>query len=312
MKKKKNTEEEGPKKTSLYTIKLTSEQMEKLGELLDQRGWFFYDVAYSQFAFKSDQVNVVGYKSGKLVVQGKKTEEFVRDIVEAEITLDAQLGYDEVHHPEWFEAHAGLDESGKGDVLGPLVVCTVIADGNMVREWMDQGIKDSKRISSDASIKKLAKIIASTKGVVYKTGYANMRKYNELYDRFKNLNRLLGWFHYKALEDALARKSVKWGMLDQFSKQPIVQKYIKQPQFELRMQTKAEADPLVAAASILARAVYVDQMEKLSEKCGEDLLKGASSAVKDQLGRIISKHGPDALGDYAKLHFKTCKEVLAG
>lgn len=308
--KKKGKSTDVPKKQNLYTIKLSNEQMDELGDWLDDRGWFFYDVAHSLFAYKGDQVNVVGYKSGKLVVQGKKTEEFVQDILETHVTKTPVLGYDEVNNPQWFESHAGLDESGKGDIFGPLVVCTVIADGKMVKYWMDQGIKDSKRITSDKSILKLAKIISETPGIVFKTGYARMSKYNELYDKIGNMNRLLAWFHAKALEDAFNRKPVKWGLLDQFTKQPLVQRQFQADNFELKMQTKAESDPVVAAASILARAVYVKQMDKLSEECGFELKKGASAEVKKLLYKVVDKHGLEALGNFAKLHFKPCQELL--
>ena len=101
-KKSKQAEDAGPKAKTLYTIKLDDEQMDQLADYLEsgQKGpWFHYDVAYSLFAFKGEQVNVVGYQSGKLVVSGKKTEDFVRDILEAEITGDPRLGYDEVHKP---------------------------------------------------------------------------------------------------------------------------------------------------------------------------------------------------------------------
>ena len=93
------------------------------------------------------------------------TQDFVQDVLEPEIILVAELGYEEVHHPEWFEAHAGMDESGKGDLFGPVICATVIADGDMVRQWMDAGIKDSKKIS-DGQIVRLEKVILKTKGVV--------------------------------------------------------------------------------------------------------------------------------------------------
>ena len=297
----------------MYTIKLTPEQMEKLDGILKMRDWFEFDVQHSQFAYKWEQVNVVGYKSGKVVVQGKKTEEFVQDILEAEVTYDPQLGYEEVHNPEWFEPHAGLDESGKGDFFGPLIATTVIADEAAVRSWMDEGIKDSKSVSSDRAIKGLAAKIRKTPGVVIKTTFAGMPKYNELYHKFdSNVNKLLAWFHARACMDALAEKQVPWGLLDQFSKQPLVQNQIKGKvgDFDLQMRTKAESDPVVAAASIIARSVYVNQMEKLSEQAGIQLPKGASAAVKEAAKHIISQQGPSALRNYAKMHFKTASEVL--
>ncbi len=131
-----------------------------------------------------------------------------------------------------------------------------------------------------------------------------------LYNKFGNLNKMLAWMHAKAVENALAEKHVSWGMLDQFTKQPLVQRQLDIPNFELKMQTKAESDPVVAAASIIARATYIYAMGKLSEESGIKLKKGASAEVKNQAVEICKKFGKDALSKYAKMHFKTAKEAL--
>lgn len=312
-KKSKQPEDEGPKKKSIYTIKLNDEQMDKLADLLEEKGggaWFPYDVAYSLFAFKGEKVNVVGYQSGKLVVAGKNTEDFVRDVVEAEITGDPRLGYDEVHNPEWFTLHAGADESGKGDLFGPLVTACVVADGDMVRHWIELGVADSKKLT-DGSILKLDKEIRKTKGVVIKTAFARMQKYNELYNKFdRNLNKLLAWYHGKSLNQALDERPATWGLLDQFTKQKLVDAYVKERKdFNLVSRTKAESDPVVAAASIIARAVYVREMKRLSDEIGEPLLKGASAMVLAQAKKIVKEKGAAALKDFAKMHFKTAYEA---
>ena len=67
----------------------------------------------------------------------------------------------------------------------------------------------------------------------------------------------------------------EWGLLDQFTKQPLVQKYVKDRDFDLQMRTKAESDPVVAAASIIARATWLDQMKKLEELAGHKIPKGS-------------------------------------
>ena len=302
-------EDTGPKLKTIYTIKLNDAQLDQLADYLEagKKGpWFHYDVAHSLFAFKGDKVNVVGYQSGKLVVSGKKTEDFVRDILEAEITGEALLGYEEVHNPEWFELHAGCDESGKGDLFGPLVTACVVADGDMVRQWIELGVTDSKKLT-DSSILKLDKAIRQTKGVVFKTAFARMPKYNELYIKFdRNLNKLLAWYHGKSLLQALDQRAAPWGLLDQFTKQKLVDAYIKdRKDFKLISRTKAESDPVVAAASIIARAVYVREMKRLSEQFGEPLLKGAGGKVLAQAKQIVKDKGEEALSEYAKLHFKT-------
>lgn len=305
------SQEPKPKKKTLYTIELNPEQMEQVRVFCDKQLWMFYAVDHALFAFKGNGVNIVGYKSGKLVIQGKNTEDFVTYVLEGQVTQKALLGYDEVHHSEWFEPHAGLDESGKGDLFGPVVSACVVADGDMVREWMEAGIKDSKNITSDKAILKLEKVIRSTKGVVVTTTFANMTKYNALYEKFgKNMNKLLAWFHAKSLEEALKKKRVPWALLDQFTDKPLVQAYFKDDPIDLRMRTKAESDPVVAAASIIARATYIKQIEKLSETCGESLSKGVSAKVKQQAAQIVQKLGASALGEYAKLHFRTSAEIL--
>lgn len=305
-----------PKKISSYTIKLDDLQMEMVRQYCEKRCWISFDVAYARFAFKADhlRVNVTGYESGKLVVAGKGTEDFVRDVIEAEVTGEAKLGYDEVLHPDWFEPHAGLDESGKGDFFGPVVVATVIADKEAIDGWRKAGVMDSKRVA-DASIIKLNKLIRGTKGVVVKTLFCGMPKYNELMlRRGANLNSLLAWQHATALEQALNEKRVPWGLLDQFTKQPLVQRELKKKgvkDFDLRMRTKAEEDPVVAAASIVARAEYVKIVGSLSRRFGANLQKGSSSPlVKEQAREIIKKFGARALGDFAKLHFRTAHDVV--
>ncbi|MGZ0654515.1 ribonuclease HIII [Coraliomargarita sp. W4R53] len=312
-KKSKSIEDEGPKKKVMYTIKLDNEKMDQLADLLEAKTggvWFPYDVAYSLFAFKGEKVNVVGYQSGKLVVSGKNTEDFVRDILEAQITGDPRLGYDEVHNPEWFTLHAGADESGKGDLFGPLVTACVIADGDMVRHWIELGVADSKKLT-DNSILKLDKEIRKTKGVVIQTAFARMPKYNELYNKFdRNLNKLLAWYHGKSLNQALDERPAPWGLLDQFTKQKLVDAYVKdRKDFNLISRTKAESDPVVAAASIVARAIYVREMKRLSDEIGEPLIKGASGKVLEQAKKIVAEQGAGALSNYAKMHFKTAYEA---
>lgn len=311
---KKKTKSGEPEKKVLasYTVKLDDAQMDKLDAYCDHHIWEKFDVDHARFAYKHKlkKVNVTAYKSGKVVIAGKGTEEFVVDVLEAEITMDPRLGYEEVHNPEYFEAHAGMDEAGKGDLFGPLVTACVIASPEAIRGWRKDGVRDSKSIT-DSRIGQLDKKVRATDGVVIEVAYCSMERYNELMAKpGANLNKLLAWLHAKALVKALAKKRVPWGMLDQFSKRNLVGQYFKDKEFDLRMQTKAEADPVVAAASIVARAEFLRHMKKLSEQAGEELLKGASRMAKDQGKRLVEKMGPEALGKFAKLHFKTSKEIL--
>ena len=305
-----NSGGEERKKKSMYTLKLQGDQLDKLGQALSSRGWPTREVQYARHAFDGDQVKVVAYESGKLVVQGRGTEDFVTNILEPEVTGEILLGYEEVNNPEWFEPHAGLDESGKGDLFGPVVTACVIGDGDMVRSWMEAGIRDSKTIT-DGAILKMAKHIASTKGVVIKTAFTGMLKYNELYGKFgDNLNKMLAWLHGRALNDALELRKPAWGLLDQFSKQPLVQKYVEGTGFDLQMRTKAEEDPVVAAASVIARATWLQQMKKLEELAGRSIPKGSGAQAKEVATQLFKQFGEERMGEFCKMHFKTAYEAM--
>lgn len=314
MSKKPAAADDAPKKLSTYTLKLDDGQMEKLHAILRARGWPTTEVAYTRFAFKGTDCNVTAYTSGKVVIAGKGTEDFVLHTLEAEVTQAPKLGYDDVLHPEWFEPHAGLDESGKGDFFGPVIAATVIADRAAIEGWIKAGVRDSKKIV-DGQIVKLDELIRHTPGVTVKTAYCGMPKYNEIMAKpTANLNRLLAWLHATALSQSLAAHWVPWGLLDQFTKQPLTQRELAKKgvqNFDLRMRTKAEEDPVVAAASVVARAEYVRQMHALSVRFGAKLQKGCSAQVKTQAAEIINKFGARALGDFAKLHFRTAYEVVS-
>jgi ribonuclease HIII len=300
-----------------YTVKLDADQIKKLGAILSARNWLPFAVDYAAFAYKDEGVNVIAYNSGKVVAAGKRTEEFVQNILEAEVTCEARLGYDEVWHPEWFEHHAGLDESGKGDLFGPLVTACVVATGEMISQWRDLGVRDSKAIASDKAVLALEREIRKTPGVVIKVMWAGMEKYNDLYPKFgSNLNKMLAWYHATALADCLTRikesggEPPAWGLLDQFCKTPLTQTELRKRgiKFDLRMRTKAESDPVVAAASIVARAAFVRAVAELSRAAGEPLPKGCGAQAKAVGLRLVEKFGADAFGRFAKLHFKTAYE----
>jgi ribonuclease HIII len=309
-----DAEEEKPKAITSYTIKLDDAQMEKLRAVVAAKYWEAVEVPYTRFAFKGPKVNVTAYTSGKVVVAGKETQDFVQNVIEAEVTGAAKLGYDEVHHPDWFEPHAGLDESGKGDLFGPVVAATVIAEKAAIEGWRASGVRDSKSIE-DSQILKLDEVIRNTPGVVVEVVYCGMEKYNELMLKPRaNLNLLLAWQHARALEAALNKKWVPRGLLDQFSKEPLVQKELKKrglERFNLDMRIKAESDPVVAAASVVARAEFVRQMRALSREFGDKLQFGAGAQAKAQAAVIIEKFGARALGRFAKLHFRTSYEVVS-
>src|SRR5437763_2121181 len=137
-----------------YTHALTDGQAAKLRELLDELGFEFSPKQYTLFFAQKNKLSVAVYEKGpKVLIQGKGVEEFVQFELEPKILGEAKLGYEEVHSPEMLEPHFGVDESGKGDFFGPLVVAGVYVDRGIARKLVEAGVQDSKRISSDARIR---------------------------------------------------------------------------------------------------------------------------------------------------------------
>src|SRR5256714_12026197 len=143
-----------------YTHSLTKEQASKLQALLEELGFEFAPKPYTIFFAQKNKLSVATYEKGpKVLIQGKGVEEFVQFELEPKILGEAKLGYEEVHTPEMFEPHFGIDESGKGDFFGPLVIAGTYVDRGIARKLLDAGVVDSKRIGSDIRIRALAEAI---------------------------------------------------------------------------------------------------------------------------------------------------------
>lgn len=300
-----------------YTKPLTADQASKLKGILAEQGWEFATKPYCLWAASRGKVNVLVYEKGpKIVVQGKETEDFVSLILEPQVLGVAELGYEEVHHPEMFEPHMGVDESGKGDFFGPLVIAGVYVDAGLAHALRDVGAVDSKRISSDDKIEKLAEAIRGVPGIRWEVVQINPEKYNELYQRFGNLNKLLAWGHAKVIEVLLEKvPGCPRAVSDQFANPAVLQRALqtKGRQIELVQRTKAESDPAVAAASILARERFVRWLKQNGMMLrGSPLPKGVSAEVKEVARKFYEFEGVTGLKRLAKMHFKTAAEVCQG
>jgi ribonuclease HIII len=296
-----------------YTHPLSLGQATKLRELLEQLGFEFSPKEYTLFFAQKNRLSVAVYEKGpKVLVQGSGVEEFVQFELEPKILGEAKLGYEEVHLPEMFEPHFGVDESGKGDFFGPLAVAGVYVDRGIARKLLDAGVQDSKRIGSDARIRSLAQTIRKTANGFVETVLIGPQRYNELYEKFGNLNKLLGWGHARVIENLLEKKpDCPRSLSDQFADARVVEQSLLRHgrKIEIRQRTKAESDVAVAAASILAREAFINWLERRGKELGFRLERGASANVKEIAKKLVETKGPGALREVAKVHFRTAHEV---
>ena len=305
------------KPLNCYTCKLTPEQGASLKTFLEQAGFAFREVPYAAFAGDKGKVGVVFYNSGKLVVQGKETREFVEFVLEPEILKEAKLGYETILNPDLLLPRLGVDESGKGDFFGPMCVAGVYVNAAVIKRWEDAGIRDSKNISSDKKIGELAELIRETPGCVTSVVPIGNEAYNRMHTKLGSVNLILAWGHARVIENLLGQRQrmnpppVR-AISDQFSRsKSTVERALMSlgKGIELIQRHKAEEDVAVAAASILARHEFVSRLAQLGKTFGVDLPKGASSATIEAGKRFVQAHGVEKLGAVAKLHFKTTQAV---
>jgi len=204
----------------------------------------------------------------------------------------------------------GVDESGKGDFFGPLVIAGVLVKESQAPILADLGVRDSKTIA-DGKIITLASRIREF--CTFDTVVINPEKYNQLYYKIRNLNRLLGWGHARVIENILEREPAGVAVSDKFGAERFIIDSLQKEgrKIELIQIVRGESHPAVAAASILARAEFLRRMEMMSERHAVIFPRGASSKV-DMAGReLVRSRGVDILKQVAKVHFKNFKKITA-
>src|SRR6266700_5362383 len=300
-------------------------------EFVSHQGWSIaeekeVDYGYQVVVFDGHTKNpVVFYPSGKILVQGKpgnlqtellswreghqptanieKTQLPFTDIqAEQPVVLPAMIATG--------TPRIGMDESGKGDYFGPLVIGAVYVDQQTEPRLIELGVRDSKLLS-DLRILVIAKEIQEM--CPHSIVTIGPKRYNEAYEKIQNLNNLLAWGHACALENVLEKVSCNLAIADQFGNEAVLQNALlkKGRQIKLEQRPRAESDIAVAAASILARAEFVQKMELLAIRLGKALPKGATDPSIVAIGKeIVAKGGKEALAEVAKLHFRTTEKVL--
>jgi ribonuclease HIII len=291
-----------------YVCELEASKVPILKGYLLQRGYDFSKVPYTHFSASKEKLSVTMYLKGKLVIQGKKAVDFVEFYLEPELLKKITISGGMKVDVDYGESRLGIDESGKGDYFGPMVVAGVYCDGKDIGNLEEMGVKDSKRIS-DRAVEVLARKIMSK--YMYTTVVIGPEKYNELQKKMGNVNTMLAWGHARTIENLLSKVRCTKVVLDQFADQRMVKNALMKKGKEIRLEQrhKAESDLVVAAASIIARAEFLRRLKRLGDEIGVPLPKGASKAVDETGAKILKEKGENILAKIAKLHFKTTQKL---
>jgi len=252
-------------------------------------------IDYSQLKGGVNAIKIQTLIEGKKVISNLKNSD----------KNDVELGFPII----------GTDESGKGDYFGPLVSAAVYVDERSAKDLIEYGIKDSKKLSDGKNLELAQEVAKICKGR-FAIIEISPEKYNDLYEQFKkekkNLNTLLAWGHAKAIEEILSKVDCKVAIADQFADESFILGKLQEKGKKLKLiqMHKAEHNIAVAAASILARARFLEKLSKLSNEYKIDLPKGASQTVIENAKKVVDMYGKETLRKVAKLHFKTTTAVV--
>jgi len=271
----------------------------QLEEMLRSAGYEFREVEYARFGAKGESVSVVLYTSGKLVVQGKGASDFRLH------RLQELTGLPE---PRLKVATIGCDEAGKGDYFGPIVVAAVAMTPEEEQFLDEIPLCDSKTLS-DRQIAGAAEHLRNV--VSHEVIVIGPRRYNELYAKFQNVNHLLAWAHGKAMLAVKDKTGIDHVLLDKFCDESVVKRALgaRSSEIDLHSRPRAEDDPAVAAASLLARDAFVRGIDRLRHVAGRPLPKGAGSPVLKAGRELVKERGRDILAEVAKVHFRTTGQL---
>ena len=301
-------ETDAPKKTS-FTFELTNDQQELLLGLMVNGNFRKREVPYSLYSIEGDHFNATLYekeKHGKrkLCVQGSGAQDFIEFQLEPNGIVPVELGYENVLHPELFSTHAGSDESGKGDYFGPLVVCCAYTDEKLSEEMRKLGVKDCKQMTDKAVLAAgaaLRKLLGPSGYAVVKLGPA---AYNRLYAKIRNINRMLAWAHGTAIEELLEKRpACDRVVVDQFAPTELtIRRALKErgKKATVEQRHKAESDIAVAAASVIARELFIRAIMEMEQSCAPRIAPASQLASIGGYSLTSGKDSASPLADAKK------------
>lgn len=277
---------------------------------------------YSVFQAEEGGTIITLYESGKVMFQGISADidaNMWKDLeshynnrdIDSELKKKEEKEDDKTYY--YYDA-IGSDEVGTGDYFGPIIVTATLVDKSTRKLLEDLKIMDSKKMTDD-KIRRCAPILMNK--LPYVTFTLSNTKYNEMSSKGFNMNKIKAILHNRVLFE-LSNKDIPYHkiIVDQFTTPRSYFSYLKQENIEdkvtkITFLTKGESKHLsVAAASVISRYRFLQEMDKLSEKYKVDIPKGASPKVDSVAKKILDTYGKNELSKIVKLNFKNTEKIL--
>ena len=276
---------------------------------------------YAVFQADTGDTIVTLYESGKAMFQGVSADieagmwESIRkdkDNIDYFMdTKDTKIKKEEQVDIPSDIASVGSDEVGTGDYYGPIVVTASFVSKDNIPFLNELGVRDSKKLSDEQILKIVPKII---KKIPYKTIMLSNKEYNDNYGKDMNMNKINAVLHNKVLTEMVKDNDYDYIVVDQFEPEKSYYNHLSDvpnPLKGITFITKAEDKCLsVAVSSLISRYIFIKEMDKLGDKYGIFLPKGANYYVEDVGIKLVNKYGEKILHDIAKLNFSNTDRIL--
>lgn len=276
---------------------------------------------YAIFQADTGDTIVTLYQSGKAMFQGVSAdiessmwESIKKDKSDIDYFIDTPKK--EIKREEEISipiniSSVGSDEVGTGDYYGPIVVTASYVNKDNIPFLEELGVKDSKKLSDEQILKIVPKII---KKIPYKTIMLSNKEYNDNYGKDMNMNKIKAVLHNKVLTEMTINNTYDYIVVDQFEPEKSYYNHLSEitsPLKGITFITKAEDKCLsVAVSSLISRYIFIKEMDKLGDKYGIFLPKGANYYVEDVGIKLVQKYGEKVLYNIAKLNFSNTDRIL--
>lgn len=275
---------------------------------------------YAIFQADTGDTIVTLYESGKAMFQGVSADiesGMWESISKDKENIDYFIDREEVKEKKEETtipidiSSIGSDEVGTGDYYGPIVVTASYVNKEDIPFLTELGVKDSKKLSDEQILKIVPKII---KKIKYKTIMLSNKEYNKNYGKDMNMNKIKAVLHNKVLTEMVKDNEYDYIVVDQFEPESSYYKHLSEvpsPLKGITFITKAEDKCLsVACSSLISRYIFVKEIDKLGDKYGIFLPKGANYYVEDVGIKLVEKYGVNVLKEVAKLNFSNTDRIL--
>ena len=275
---------------------------------------------YAIFQADTGDTIVTLYESGKAMFQGVSADieaGMWESIGKDKENIDYFIDREEVKEKKEETtipidiSSVGSDEVGTGDYYGPIVVTASYVNKDDIPFLTELGVKDSKKLSDEQILKIVPKII---KKIKYKTIMLSNKEYNKNYGKDMNMNKIKAVLHNKVLTEMVKDNEYDYIVVDQFEPESSYYKHLSEvpsPLKGITFITKGEDKCLsVACSSLISRYIFVKEIDKLGDKYGIFLPKGANYYVEDVGIKLVEKYGVNVLKEVAKLNFSNTHRIL--